>query len=546
MQKRIAALALMLLFLPLCGLAEDFLVGGDTAENTSITALAATQTDNPEMQKAIALLDEGSLLDALNAFSGIAGVDNATQYADYARALLMLKRDDPAAAIALLEGLPGFLDSDYQLALAKSMRLHRYRNGDVFGYVDATGSWKIQPQFDWAERVFRAESVAQHDVTATETTPEMLYSVAMVFAGTTQITETDLEPLDGKYGLVRNDGIVVVPAVYNEVLWTVNGYAAVRDDQGCRLYNIATGNPVGGVFEAIGDYAGGYIPVEMNGLWGYLIPGTGKLLGSGYVWSSALAFSEGYAAVSSEKSYGFIDQQGEIAIPLEYAGAVSFSEGLAGVRIKNKWGFINPANEVVIKQAFAAVQTFQNGVCAVKRSSAWGMIDTTGTYVLSAKYSEIGDYDPIYHRAWIRKNKLWGLISADGTVVAKPTWSAHDEFNGNTLCRVAYRSSYSFIDAGGKTRIPDSFTAASPFTADYAGVLLDDGTVTYLNKMMSGFALDTNVPVECRCGFIEARKITEVTRNVTDTEGNLTAVTERQIDYHLYDQAGTAIEIAAN
>lgn len=53
---------------------------------------------------------------------------------------------------------------------------------------------------------------------------------------------------------------------------------------------------------------------------------------------------------------------------------------------------------------------FQGGLCAVKRGSAWGLIDTAGTLVLRAKYSEIGA-DPIYHRAWVRQNKLWGLVS---------------------------------------------------------------------------------------------------------------------------------------
>lgn len=545
MKKRIAALVLVMIFLPLSGMAEDFLVGGDTADTTSIAALTGAQTDNPEMQEAIALLDNGDLLDALNAFAKIAGVEDSSQYADYTRAMLMLTRDNPAEAITLWEGLNGFLDSDYQLAKAKAQRLHRFSEGGVFGYVDETGAWKIKPQFDWAERVFRAESAPAHDVTATEITPEMLYTVAMVFSGTTEVTDTDTQPLDGKFGLVRNDGVLVVPTLYDEVLWTNNGYAAVKNDQGCRLYRIATGETVGGVFEAIGEYAQGYIPVEMNKLWGYLIPETGKLLGQGYVWTSALAFHEGYAAVSDENGYGFIDRQGAIAIPLEYTGAVSFGEGLAGVRVKKKWGFLNTAGELVIQPVYAEVKTFQRGVCAVKRGSAWGVIDTKETMLLSAKYSEIGDFDPIYHRAWIRKNKLWGLIASDGAVVVKPSWSTHDEFEGNTLCRVGYRGSYSFIDSGGKTRIPESYQAASPFTADYAGVQLDDGTVMYLNKMMKGFTLDTNVPVECRHGFIEGRKVSEVSRQVTDEAGSVTIVTEKQITYRLYDMEGTAIEVAA-
>lgn len=532
MKKLVALLLCLSLCLPMASLGEDFLVGSASSSGSSAAFQAALDS-----------LNEGSLLDAINAFAGIGLQNDANRYADYAHALLYMQRDNPVEAKKLLADLSGFLDSDYQLALAEAMQLHRFAQDDQFGYVGSDGKWQIAPQFDWAERVFRGESLPSHNRDTTAFTAEDLYRVAAVFMGTTAIDGTDVQPLDGKYGLIRSDGTLVVPVIYTEILWTVNGVAAVTDGESCYLYNLITAKRIGNAYEEIGVYENGYITVKLDGLWGYLDPITGDYLGDGCVWETALPFSDGYAGVSLDGDYGFIDESGSIAIDLQYTGVASFSEGLAGVRISKRWGFINPQNELVIKQAYAAVQTFQYGACAVKKSSSWGLINTEGNVILRIKYSEITDFDPIYHRAWIRQNKLWGLIATDGTIISKPTWSIRDDFNSNTLCRVAYKNKYGFIDANGKLRIINSYTAASPFCASYAAVVDSEGNITYINKTMRSFTIDTDVPVECRCGFIEGRKFITTEQTVITEDGETQALTETHMQYALYDQIGTPIPV---
>lgn len=175
----------------------------------------------------------------------------------------------------------------------------------------------------------------------------------------------------------------------------------------------------------------------------------------------------------------------------------------------------------------------------------WGLIDAAGNVVLRVKYSEIGAFDPITHRAWIRQNKLWGLVSTEGKIVLTPAWGKHDEFSGNTLCRVAYKGMYGFIDASGKTRILNQYAAASPFTADCAAVKLASGKITYIDKTGNGFPLDTDIPVECRQGFIEARKLRVVETPMMNEDGTPGTVEERFFTYALYDAEGKAIPVAA-
>lgn len=545
MKRLVTALVCLLLCLPCAGHGEDYLVSDTGSATSTSTRGIPMVTGNAVLNAAIGELNAGSLLDALNSFTKLGTKDGADKYTAYAQALLSLRRDDPASAVDTLKGIGGFLDSDYQLALAQALQTHRYSQDGKFGFVDATGTWKIAPAYSWAERVFHVESVPTHDVNAAAYQPQELYMVAKVFSGTTEIGETDTVPVEGKYGLLRNDGMLIVPMQYTDILWTVNGVAAVTDGKNAYLFDIVTGKPIGEAFEAVGMYANGYVTVQKNDLWGYINPKTAAYLGAGFVWESALPFSEGKAGVSQNDKYGYIDETGAVVIDLQYTDVGLFSEGLAGVRVQKRWGFINDIGTVVVQPGYSGVKTFQGSLCAVEKNNVWGLINTKGEVVLRLKYSEIGDFDPIYHRAWIRQNKLWGLVSNNATIVLKPTWGFHDEFNSNTLCRVAYQKMYGFVDANGKTRIVNSYPSASPFRANYAAVEEASGQIRYLSKAQRSFTVNTTVPVECQNGFIEGRTITETERAVTDPTGIAYSVFDRHITYALYDGEGNAITVPA-
>ncbi len=540
--KRIAAVLLCLaLCLPVTGLGEEYLV----SESSGVSATANSASGgSAAFRAALAKLNEGSLLEAANAFTGLGTADGANLYAAYLQGLLLLQRDDPAEAAEQFSGLGGFLDSAYRLALSQGLQKHRYVQDGKFGYVDFAGAWVVAPRYDWAERVFRAESARTHDRNDAAFAPEDAYTVAAVYNGTTTVGEEDTVPLEGRYGLVRSDGTLVVPVEYADVLWTVAGFAAVTDGKNCYLYNLSTAAPVGDAYEEVGGYAQGYVNVKQNGLWGYLNPETGDWLGDGCVWESALPFSEGMAAVSLGGLYGFVDLTGRTVIDPQYADAASFGEGLAGVKVAKRWGFVNAKNEMTVQPAYTAVKVFRYGLCAVRRDELWGLINADGTIVLKIKYVEIGEFDPVVRRAWFKQNKLWGLVAADGTVVLKPAWGSHDEFNGNTLCRVAYKGKYGFIDAGGKARVLADYDAASPYRAGVAAVKNADGSVSYINKVKNAFSVETNVPVECRCGFIEGRTITETEHTAADENGETQTAVERSIAYRLYGLTGQPVSVA--
>ena len=52
--------------------------------------------------------------------------------------------------------------------------------------------------------------------------------------------------------------------------------------------------------------------------------------------------------IAEGDSWGFINRNGDVVIPLEYEGAVDFSEGRALIKENGKWGYINEWNILLI------------------------------------------------------------------------------------------------------------------------------------------------------------------------------------------------------
>lgn len=98
-------------------------------------------------------------------------------------------------------------------------------------------------------------------------------------------------------------------------------------------------------------------------------------------------FTEGYARVSQNDKFGFINTLGEEVIPCEYESAWNFSEGLAAVNKKGKWGFINYQNEVVVDFVFENTAIgFNEGFCGVVNSNKMGFINKAGTLQIPCIY----------------------------------------------------------------------------------------------------------------------------------------------------------------
>ena len=74
---------------------------------------------------------------------------------------------------------------------------------------------------------------------------------------------------------------------------------------------------------------------------------------------------------------------------VDYLNARSYSDGLAAVKTDKGWGFIDTDGNFAIEPKFEAVGAFSEGLCSAIVSSGekWGYIDKSGNTVIDGAYT---------------------------------------------------------------------------------------------------------------------------------------------------------------
>ena len=190
--------------------------------------------------------------------------------------------------------------------------------------------------------------------------------------------------LDGEWGFVDRNGKVVIPLIYDQVRSFSEGLAAIRNissygrkrgfmDQRGRIviypkrdyYPAWDFNEGLAVFWAQDGYRMKY---------GFIDKNEEVIIEPKLFWVSR--FSEGRARISRAGNIGFINRNGDAVIPYKYPDSHSaYSEGLVGVMWKGDlWGFIDLEGEVAVPFIFEDVSEFSEGLAAVRVDGKWGYI----------------------------------------------------------------------------------------------------------------------------------------------------------------------------
>lgn len=166
-----------------------------------------------------------------------------------------------------------------------------------------------------------------------------------------------------------------------------------------------------------------------------------------FEYEAAKPFRDGLAAVRIDGRWGYIDPQGNLAIPPIYADAMPFRGDLAEVRIDGSSGVIDRTGRVVLAPQFERAIHFAGDVfIVVPKGSAddswsWGDSDLRSLN----GFGEAGLYD--LHRGWLTETNLkfttfddpargllwagrgepyreiWGLMRTDGSWQISPQYS---------------------------------------------------------------------------------------------------------------------------
>lgn len=196
------------------------------------------------------------------------------------------------------------------------------------------------------------------------------------------------------------------------------------------------------------------------------------------------AFSEGLALFKNQKGkYGYLNQQGQVAIPATFIKASNFEAGKAVVwKAYNKTGVLDSSGQVIMPIIYDKILAYDKGLALLKKRNSgygyihenaqpqtpllyqsakpfkhqvalvrpqdkWGLINQQGLTVLSAKYDAISDFEEGV--ATVTINKFWGIVNDQGQVLLEPIYE-QIKYMGNGLFRVEKANKVGYIDDKGQ------------------------------------------------------------------------------------------------
>ncbi len=248
-----------------------------------------------------------------------------------------------------------------------------------FGYIDLTGQWVIQPQFQTAECFRNGLAAIQQD-------------------------------FNSKWGYIDKEGEMVIPPRFDNTIAFSEGLAVVCIDGYCGFINRKGRIVIPCQYRSMSGFFGGLANVEyVPDKWGY-INKQGQLvivMPSSCRW--AQSFSPDGLALTHD---GYINTQGKVVInrvTLHRLGYnfQPFFEGLACFKDDSEWGFINKKGEMVIEPQFQELTTFKEGLAPVKRGW-WGYINQSGETVVPVQFKTAGVFSEGV--AWVSKDGLHSFL----------------------------------------------------------------------------------------------------------------------------------------
>ena len=266
--------------------------------------------------------------------------------------------------------------------------LYPAKNADGdWGFIDATGAWVVQPQYEWVAS-FSEDLAAVLGDQYGFIARDGAVAIPLEFSGVDSFSEglaaVFLTGQNGnRWGYIDQTGAVVIEPRFNAAEPFSEGLAVVRGEAGLG-YIDQTG---AWVIEPRSDYASSFSE-GLAAVW----------LDSDQLESGHIARTVALAVPPRPVGkWGYVDRSGSFVIEPQFDTAGDFSEGLAAVQVDAGWGYIDQTGAVVIEPRFKDARPFAEGLAAVWSGLKRGYIDQDRV---------------VRHRAAVRRR--WRLLRGPG------------------------------------------------------------------------------------------------------------------------------------
>ena len=291
---------------------------------------------------------------------------------------------------------------------------------------------------------------------------------------------------NGKYGLKRKNGEILLPAEYDEV--NHSGYAG-------RGWHIRKGDKWGAVNERVEwIFPIDYDDIKLRFEGGHYLKKNNKVgfcdsegnMTVDFLYDELENYSsscEGFKAKVDGK-WGYIDKHGKVVIPIEYEQISLGSKGMILVKKDGKYGYFNLQKGIQIPLVYDCAYVFYSShpqEAVVKQNGKYGVINPDGECVLPIEYDKVDIDAPNVYR--VKEGGCCGIIDKERKVLFPFKYRDLGAFNEDNIAYAANDENiYGYVDITGNEIIPFVYKSAESFDGDYAEVSMGRDSVGVINK----------------------------------------------------------------
>jgi hypothetical protein len=216
----------------------------------------------------------------------------------------------------------------------------------------------------------------------------------------------------------------------------------------------------------------GMFGFEKDGKFGYLDKNGNVVIPADYAYESSTSktipsFIKGFVKLKKDNKYGVLDKTGKTIIPFEYDGLYIGSYGkyvsvYNNINGKNTWGIVNMQNKILLPIVYEQFQIDSN-LIGVKQNGKWGMKDISGKDILPLEYDQVFPYSQ-NQVILATKGTQYGFVDANGKWLfekVKSVYTLNGCYEGMIMCSVSGK--YGYLDLKGDEVIVTKYDYASSF-----------------------------------------------------------------------------------
>jgi hypothetical protein len=362
------------------------------------------------------------------------------------------------------------------------------------GYINTSGKWVIQPEFDQAFGFSEGQAVVRkgskwfyistsgkltaisgnyqeifdlkegHSVVSIARRDTLLFG--FINKNGQEILAPVYEFLDrfergtavfqekGRTGMIDTTGNVLVPALYDELyrfdqrhyLFQLNGLKGLMSLQGKIV--------IPAKYSSIGYFREGLCAVNRSGKWGFADTSGNETIPCMYAEIEE-GFNGGRARVRMGDKWWIASRGDTLGLP-DYDEVLPYFGQIAPFRYRQHWGFLNNHGEESIEARYDELIFNKNGLIFARitlpdSTGAWSVISNTGNLLFEARYLDIVRSSEGI--AAVKTKDGWGFINASGIPVCSPHY---DEVRNFSEGRAAVKENgeWGFISESGTEVIP--------------------------------------------------------------------------------------------